>query len=276
MIRPRKRFGQHWLTSPKILTRIVAAAQLQPNDCVLEIGPGQGILTEQLLGRVESVIAAEIDRDLCRVLQEKFAEQKSFYLIEGDFLALDLPDDMANRLSAGAIALPNKAVANIPYYITGPILAKLLGTISSPPVLSLETIVLLVQKEVADRICAQPGSKTFGAMSVRLQYLADCHYICDVPPGAFYPPPKVTSAVVRLRPRAYPFPATDLTHLDQVVKAGFASRRKMLRNNLQPWVERDRLLALLDALELKPQVRAEDLSVQQWVGLSNKILEDGA
>ncbi|MEO1350143.1 MAG: 16S rRNA (adenine(1518)-N(6)/adenine(1519)-N(6))-dimethyltransferase RsmA [Cyanobacteria bacterium J06635_15] len=270
--RPRKRFGQHWLTSQAVLAQIVSSAQLQDGDRVLEIGPGQGVLTERLLHQAETVIAVEVDRDLGKLLRQKFAAHPGFHLLETDFLTLDL----LGALGHNAIAEPNKVVANIPYYITGPILEKLVGGINQPPLLPFEAIVLLVQREVADRLCAPPGSKTYGAMSVRMQYLAECEWICEVPPQAFYPPPKVTSAVVRLRPRRFIPAADDPRLLAQLVQAGFASRRKMLRNNIRDIVERDRLAALFTTLGLAPEVRAENLSVENWVVLSNRIQGEGS
>jgi 16S rRNA (adenine1518-N6/adenine1519-N6)-dimethyltransferase len=131
--------------------------------------------------------------------------------------------------------------------------------------------VLLVQKEVAQRLAAKPGSKAFGALSVRVQYLADCELIYTVPAGAFYPPPKVDSAVVRLVPRQFEPQATDTRRLETLVKLGFGEKRKMLRNNLQSVVERDRLSQLLEKLEINPQARAEQLSVSQWVALANEF-----
>jgi 16S rRNA (adenine1518-N6/adenine1519-N6)-dimethyltransferase len=165
-------------------------------------------------------------------------------------------------------------VANIPYNITGPIIEKLLGTIANPNPEPYESIVLLVQKEVAERLYAKPGSRNFGALSVRVQYLADCEFICTVPAGAFYPPPKVDSAVVRLCPRSVATPAMNPRKLENLLKLGFGAKRKMLKNNLQSVVERDRLTELLEQLEINPQVRAEDLSVQQWVTLANLLTTD--
>ncbi|MGH2415624.1 MAG: 16S rRNA (adenine(1518)-N(6)/adenine(1519)-N(6))-dimethyltransferase RsmA, partial [Microcystaceae cyanobacterium] len=168
----------------------------------------------------------------------------------------------------------NKVVANIPYNITGPILEKLLGTITKPASHSYEWIVLLIQKEVAERLVAQPGTKAFGALSVRIQYLAACEWICDVPATAFYPPPKVDSAVVRLRPQPIVLPAHNPRQLEILVQLGFASRRKMLRNNLKSVIEIDRLTPLLKQLNINPQTRAEELDVHQWIALSNQIALD--
>jgi len=283
MAAPRKQFGQHWLRSEKALNRIVSAAELvgdglrpvedhraaSPSEnCVLEIGPGTGNLTRLLLSAAQSVVAVEIDRDLCTLLTQKFGRVNNFLLLQGDFLNLDLRTTLA---SFPTFQKPNKVVANIPYNITGPILEKLLGTIAQPATEPYELIVLLVQKELADRLCAQPGSKAYGALSVRIQYLAACEWICNVPAKAFYPPPKVDSAVVRLRPHCLDQPATDPRQLDTLVKLGFATRRKMLRNNLKSYLDRDHLTHFLEQLEIDPQVRAEDLSVGQWVALSNLL-----
>jgi 16S rRNA (adenine1518-N6/adenine1519-N6)-dimethyltransferase len=264
----RKQFAQHWLRSEKALSRIVAAANLQPSDRVLEIGPGTGILTQRLLPEVQSLVAVEIDRDLCELLVKKLGRTENFLLLQGDFLTLELDTQLA---SFPAFQKPNKVVANIPYNITGPILEKLLGTIAQPAVPAFDLIVLLVQKEVAERLYAQSGSRAFGALSVRVQYLAECELICDVPAKAFSPPPKVDSAVVRLLPRIVEPPAHDPKRLVTLVKLGFSSKRKMLRNNLKSVIESDRLTHLLEQLEVNPQARAEDLSVQEWVALANQL-----
>ncbi|MFY7802295.1 MAG: 16S rRNA (adenine(1518)-N(6)/adenine(1519)-N(6))-dimethyltransferase RsmA [Limnoraphis robusta] len=269
MSHPRKQFAQHWLRSPTALNQIVTAAQLSSDDCLLEIGPGTGVLTERLVTLAKTVLAVEIDRDLCKKLVQKFGKLDNFLLLQGDILTLPLEDylkDFPNFQN------PNKVVANIPYNITGPILEKLLGNIAQPNPKPYDLMVLLVQKEVAQRLCAAPGSRTFGALSVRVQYVAECDFICDVPAKAFYPPPKVDSAVVRLRPRSIEQPAENPKNLEMAVKLGFASKRKMLRNNLQSVIDRDRLSQILEQLEINPQARAEDLSVEQWVSLSNQLI----
>jgi 16S rRNA (adenine1518-N6/adenine1519-N6)-dimethyltransferase len=266
MVQPRKQFAQHWLRSEKALNTIVKAAECQETDRVLEIGPGTGILTRRLLPLVHSLLAVEIDPDLCKLLVKQLGERENFLLLQGDFLTLNVPSQLT---AFSKFQKQNKVVANIPYNITGPIIEKLLGTIASPNPEPYDSIVLLVQKEVAERLYAKPGSRTFGALSLRVQYLADCELICSVPAGAFYPPPKVDSAVVRLLPRQIEIPVNDPKKLENLVKLGFGSKRKMLRNNLQSVVDRDRLTQLLEQLEINPQVRAEDLSVSQWVTLVN-------
>ncbi|MBE9116086.1 16S rRNA (adenine(1518)-N(6)/adenine(1519)-N(6))-dimethyltransferase RsmA [Lusitaniella coriacea LEGE 07157] len=272
----RKRFAQHWLRSDAILNRIVSAANLQSRNRVLEIGPGTGILTRRLLASAEGVVAVEIDRDLCQKLAKTLGKKDNFLLLQGDILSLDWEAHLQNF---PRFQNPNKVVANIPYNITGPILELLLGTIAQPREPAFESIVLLVQKEIGERLTAKPNSKAFGALSVRMQYLAACDFICPVPAKAFVPPPKVDSAVVRLQPRLHDkgeplsLVAENPRHLGQLVKLGFANRRKMLRNNLKGMVERDRAGQFLEQLEIDPQARAEQLSVEEWVKLSNYLLQ---
>jgi 16S rRNA (adenine1518-N6/adenine1519-N6)-dimethyltransferase len=262
VLHPRKQFGQHWLRSEKALQSIVRAAELGDNDRILEIGPGMGALTQMLLQTPASVVAVEIDRDLCPKLVAKFGHHEQFLLLEGDILSLDLKALIRPEI------YPNKVVANIPYNITGPILDRVLGTVENPTQPAFDSIVLLLQKEVAQRITAKPGSRTFGSLSVHCQYLADCDWIADVVAKAFFPPPKVDSAIIRLRPRPYPDPVEQPQWFSKLVRMGFQTRRKMLRNNLQAIVERDRLSAILEQIEANPQARAEELSVSQWVALS--------
>jgi 16S rRNA (adenine1518-N6/adenine1519-N6)-dimethyltransferase len=261
-IRPRKQFGQHWLRSDAVLNKILRAGQLQPSDRILEIGPGTGNLTRLLLPSVESLTAVEIDRDLCAKLRQTM-KQPNFQLIEGSILEIPLPSQT------------NKVIANIPYNITGEILKKLLGTLAEP-VQQFEQIVLLVQKEIGDRLAAKAGHKAYNALSVRIQYLADCQFICDVPASAFYPPPKVNSAVVRIIPRPPITPASDPKFLERLITLGFATKRKMLRNNLISEIDRDRLVEILEAMGINAQVRAEDLDVTQWVALGEAVLKTKA
>lgn len=268
MPQPRKKFAQHWLNSEKALNQIVTAASLSPTDRILEIGPGTGNLTRQLLPLVQSLLAVELDRDLCKYLVKKFGQKENFLLLQGDFLSLDLEAEIR---AFSAFQNPKKVVANIPYNITGPILEKLLGTISQPAPNPYDLIVLLVQKEVAERLYAKPGSKAFGALSVKVQYLASCELIAHVPAKAFHPAPKVDSAIVRLRPQTPEIAAQNPRLLDNLLKMGFSSKRKMLRNNLAGVIEREELTKILENLNLNPQFRAEDLSVTDWVTLSNII-----
>ncbi|MDJ0744068.1 MAG: 16S rRNA (adenine(1518)-N(6)/adenine(1519)-N(6))-dimethyltransferase RsmA [Xenococcaceae cyanobacterium MO_167.B27] len=266
MTRTRKRFGQHWLNSDKVLNQIVAAAELKSTDRILEIGTGTGILTRRLLPEVAAVVSVEIDRDLCKKLVKKFGEIDNFLLLQGDFINLDIPSLLKNFPK---FQNPNKVVANIPYNITGLILEKLLGSIVQPAVTNYESIVLLMQKEVGERLVAVPGTKAYGALSVKVQYLASCELICDVPAKAFYPPPKVDSVVVKLCPRIIDKPVDKPKQLETLVKLGFANKRKMLRNNIKSLIDLDELTILLEKLQINPQARAENLSLEDWINLSN-------
>lgn len=265
---PRKRFGQHWLRDPQVLHRIVAAAHLQPEDRVLEIGPGRGVLTQALVEQAAAVVAVELDRDLCQSLVQRFGQHQNFVLLQGDILRLDLAQQLRDFPQFQNLT---KVVANIPYNITGPILELLLGQLSQPQIPRWQEIVLLVQREVADRVCADPGGKAFNALSVRCQYLADCEIICAVPPQAFKPPPKVESAVLRLVPRPYPNPPQNPHYLETLLKVGFGAKRKMLRNNLKAVIDRDRLDAVFESLNLDPTARAEALGLPQWIALSDAL-----
>ena len=266
--RTRKRFGQHWLRSETVLNNIIAAAQIQPEDRILEIGAGTGILTRKLLKASQAVLTVEIDLDLCRKLVKTLGKEDNFLLLQGDFLDMDI-----NALTKDFLKFqnPNKVVANIPYNVTGEIIESLLGRISQPNPQPYQLIVLLVQKEVAQRMCAEPNSRQFGALSVRVQYLAQCEWICEVPSTAFHPAPKVDSAVVSLHPQTFPLEVKNPKHLDTIVRVGFAQKRKMLRNNLKGMIESDRTTQLLKQLEINPQSRAENLGVADWIKLSNLL-----
>ncbi|MDX1976525.1 MAG: 16S rRNA (adenine(1518)-N(6)/adenine(1519)-N(6))-dimethyltransferase RsmA [Pseudanabaenaceae cyanobacterium bins.68] len=263
MATPRKQFGQHWLKSEKALAKILATAQLQPTQSVLEIGPGTGILTAKILPQVRSLVAVEIDRDLCDRLTQRFKQASNFTLLQADILALPL---------ASLPHAPDRVVANIPYNITAPILAKLLGSIAQP-VTQFNRIVLLVQKEIAQRLTAKPNHKAHSALSVRSRFLAECEFICDVPATAFYPVPKVDSAVVCLSPRQFPLSPQNPKFLDKLINMGYLMRRKMLRNNLEPICDRAQLTDILTNMGIDGQVRAEDLSLEQWIQLSDLLSE---
>ncbi|PSF37146.1 16S rRNA (adenine(1518)-N(6)/adenine(1519)-N(6))-dimethyltransferase [Aphanothece hegewaldii CCALA 016] len=268
-IRPRKQFGQHWLKSEYALDQIIEAAELKQSDRILEIGPGTGILTRRLLKTAGVVVAVEIDRDLCTKLVKTFANQENFLLLQGDILSLDLDSHLT---SFPKFAHPNKVVANIPYNITSPILEKLLGSVAKPAANPYCTIVLLIQKEVAERLVAKPATKAYNGLSVKTQYLASCEWITDVPARAFYPPPKVDSAVIRLRPQPSQETVDNPKKLENLINMGFANRRKMLRNNLKGIIDGDLLTQILEQLEINPHCRAEELSLEQWIALSSAIL----
>ena len=262
----RKRFGQHWLKDQSVLDRIVAAADLQPQDRVLEVGPGRGALTERLLASPAAAVhAVELDRDLVGGLQERFGDEPRFSLRQGDVLELPL------LLEDGAPA--GKVVANIPYNITGPLLERLIGRLDRPVDPAYQSLVLLVQKEVAERIRARPGHSSFSALSVRMQLLARCRSVCPVPPRCFQPPPKVQSEVIQLEPlpaeqRLEPALAR---RVEMLLKQAFLARRKMLRNTLGSLLPEPQLQQLAAEAGIDLQQRPQEVAPQAWVALARGL-----
>ncbi|MCY4054815.1 MAG: 16S rRNA (adenine(1518)-N(6)/adenine(1519)-N(6))-dimethyltransferase RsmA [Cyanobacteria bacterium MAG CAR4_bin_6] len=264
--RPRKRLGQHWLRDQRVLQRIAAAAQVGPEDRLLEIGPGRGALTAHLLATpAAAVLAVELDQRLMAGLQRRFGAEERFSLLHGDALAL-LGQPLAGN--------PNKVVANIPYNITGPLLQQLVGSLARPRQPPFQRLVLLLQKEVADRVTASPGGPACGALTIRMQLLAKAQTVCTVPPACFSPPPQVASAVVALTP--YPphhrrYGPEQAPLLERLLRVAYGGRRKMLRNTLggawpMPSLEQAARQAAVD-LSRRPQ----DLAPDQWVGLSQAL-----
>ena len=261
--RARRRFGQHWLHDRAVLNRIAAAADLSPQDRVLEIGPGQGALTAVLLDAPIAVLhAIELDRDLVDGLRQRFGGDERFQLRQGDALEIPLPE-------------VEKVVANIPYNITGPLLQRLLGRLDRPAWRQLDRLVLLVQHEVAERLRARPGSSAFGALSVRVQLLAEAESVCLVPPRCFRPPPRVMSEVIRLHPHPQPLlRPEDARRVEQLLALAFAGRRKMLRNTLASLLPIDRLAALAEPLGIRLDQRPQELAPGQWVALARALPQD--
>jgi len=264
--RPRKSLAQYWLKREDILQKIVQAAELKATDSVLEIGPGTGNLTRYLLPQVQGLLAVELDQQLIPFLHKKYDHHPHFWLIQKDILTLDLRAELQQNPT---FPPPNKVVANIPYHITGPLLHYLLGSPSCPWPWPFERVVLLVQKEVAQRLTAQPGSKIFGALSVRIQYIAHCAWVCDVPASAFYPRPQVDSAVICLTPRSPDPMVREPQWFERWVQQGFSQRRKMLRNTLP--VAPEILTPLLTQLGYPETVRAEAITAPDWVRLCNYL-----
>ena len=250
---PKKELGQHWLKDRDILAAIADSADIASSDTVLEIGPGLGTLTSELLRRAKSVIAVEFDRELATKLPGQFPG-KDLTVINEDILQYDL-----DTLPAGY-----KVVANVPYYITSKIVEKLMTVRNKPSI-----AVLLVQKEVAERIAARPGDLSILAISA--QMYAEASLGIDVPREYFTPPPKVDSAVVVLRTRAVPLVAPeDERALFRVVKAGFAAKRKKLRSSIAAGLALSKpdAEALLRHAGINPELRAEDLSIEDWLRLA--------
>ena len=262
----RKRFGQHWLRDASVLAAIVEAADLRAEDRVLEVGPGRGALTERLLASAaEAVQAIELDRDLVDGLTARFSADPRFHLRQGDVLetSLALPDGR----------LATKVVANIPYNITGPLLERLIGRLDGPVDPPYQRLVLLVQKEVAERIRARPGHSSFSALSVRMQLMARCTTVCPVPPRCFQPPPKVQSEVIQIDP----LPADQrlssalARRVESLLKQAFLARRKMLRNTLASLATEPQLEELAVAAGFHLQQRPQELAPQTWVALARGL-----
>ncbi|MBX3011052.1 MAG: ribosomal RNA small subunit methyltransferase A [Caldilineaceae bacterium] len=268
-LNPKRSLAQNFLTDAHHLARIAAAAELVATDTVLEIGPGLGSLTQYLAAQAGRVLAVELDDRLIELLRAHFADRPQVQIIHGDILALDPsalvaqathPADGLVIPGAYPAAVPYKVVANLPYYITSAVLRHLLEASWKP-----SQIVVLVQQEVAERICAQPGALSLLAVSV--QYYAQPHLVQRVPAGAFYPPPKVDSAVLRLDVRAEPAVA-DIPpeRFFTVVRAGFSQKRKQLANTLSAGLHlpKAELMATLTQLGIDPQRRAETLTLAEW------------
>ncbi len=263
---PRKRFGQHWLKDSDVLEKIVAAADLDIKDRVLEIGPGRGDLSEKLLKSNATLVhGVELDRDLIKGLKKRFANESKFTLKEGDALSVSLiPFD----------GLPaNKVVANIPYNITGPLMERLVGRLGRPVEINYQRLVLLLQKEVAQRILALPGQSGFSGMSVRMQLLARGRSICDVSPKSFSPPPKVNSQVIVLEPLSLNerLDFTIESKVEVLVRTAFSSRRKKLRNSLAGILPIDELEILAKLQGISLDQRPQELSPMTWVGLAKSL-----
>ena len=266
---PRKRFGQHWLKDQGVLDQIVYAAKLNSDDCVLEVGPGKGALTEKLIESQASLIQAiEIDRNLIVGLKKRFSNQSKFSLIEGDVLSVPLKAENGMGI--------NKVVANIPYNITGPLLKRLIGQLSQAPENSFETLVLLMQKEVAQRILALPGDSSFSALSVRIQLLAKCQDVCDVPSNCFQPAPKVDSKVVLIKPLISTDPDfyTIGALLEKLLTLAFSGRRKKLRNTIGSFVtSNDQIKEFFAYRGISLDQRPQEISPSNWFGLAKALKE---
>lgn len=256
MATPNKSLGQHWLRDRSVLAHIADCAELTPDDTVLEIGPGLGTLTSELLRRSEKVVAVEFDSELARKLPAQFPG-KDLTVVTGDILSFDL----------STLPVGYSVVANVPYYITSKIVQLLMTAVNKPRI-----AVLLVQKEVAERLAAQPGHMSILAVSAQL--FAEVTLGDVVPAQFFTPPPKVDSQVVILKTRTTPF-LTDVNEKDffRIVKAGFSAKRKMLRSSLSGGlkISKPEAESLLDRAHIRPDSRAEALDLDAWVRLTRLV-----
>jgi 16S rRNA (adenine1518-N6/adenine1519-N6)-dimethyltransferase len=265
----RKKYGQNFLIDRNILEKIIAAAAITKDDCVLEIGPGIGTMTGLLAERAGQVIAVEIDRLLIPILSETLTAYDNVIILNEDIMKTDI-DQIGQSPRSIQLANQTKVVANLPYYITTPLIMKLLER--KPPFPSL---TLLVQKEVAERIQAKPGTKDYGALSLAVQYYAKAEVVATVPPSCFIPKPKVESALLSLIPHGKPpVNVTDEGCLFAVIRAAFGQRRKTLANALASLVSSKEIVVnILQEMNLSETIRGEALSLAEFAEISEKLFD---
>ncbi len=265
----QKKFGQNFLIEPRVLERIIGAAEITKDDMALEIGPGIGTMTQYLCEQARKVVAVEIDQNLIPILEDTLKEYDNITIINQDILKLDLME-LVTRENEGK---PVKVVANLPYYITTPIVMGLLE--KHVPIAS---ITIMVQKEVADRMQTGPGSKDYGALSLAVQYYAKPEIVANVPPNCFIPRPKVGSAVIRLslyeKP---PVEVKDESMMFRFIRASFNQRRKTLQNGISndptlPYGKEDVKEALL-AMGKSETVRGETFTLEDFASFTNFLLK---
>lgn len=258
-----KRLGQHFLADRRLLARIADSVALDAECLVIEIGAGRGALTELLAARAGLVIAVEVDPPLAALLRQKFGGSSRVRIVEADILALDL-----RRLVAETGFRRAKAAGNLPYYITSPILLRLFEDASL-----FEDLTVLVQREVAERLAAAPKNRDYGLLSVTAQYYTRPELLFRIPPGAFQPPPKVESALVRMAvaPRGGELGIRDEAAFFRLLRACFQQKRKTLLNNLKRFCAREQVAAALRSLGLGGSVRAEELSLEQLATLFKEV-----
>ncbi len=252
----RKRFGQNFLHDDNVIYNIVSNIQVQKNDHWVEIGPGLGAITEPLLQKEVTLDVVELDRDLVSLLQSKFKQYSNLIIHSADAL----------NFNFAALASTDKKlriIGNLPYNISTPLLFHLLENS-----FCIKDMHFMLQKEVVDRICADPGSKKYGRLSVMMQYYCDCELIFDVPPESFDPIPKVMSSIIKLIP--HPTPPVEIKsteHLNKLLKTAFSQRRKTIRNSLKTLISEEQLIS--EAID--PTLRAESISLAEYARLSHLI-----
>lgn len=265
----QKKFGQNFLIDERVIDKIIAAAEITKEDCVLEIGPGIGTLTQMLAEHAKQVIAVEIDKNLIPVLEDTLSDYDNILIINQDILKVDI-NELVEKYNGGK---PIKVVANLPYYITTPIIMGLFE--SHVP---LDSVTVMVQKEVAQRIQEGPNCKEYGALSLAVQYYAKPYLVANVPPNCFMPRPNVGSAVIRLtRWEQCPVQVEDEKFMFALIRAAFNQRRKTLVNAVnnarELEITKEQMLHALDELGYLPTLRGEALSLQEFATLSNTLMK---
>lgn len=259
-----KKLGQNFLINPAVCPRMAELCGASPESGVLEIGPGIGVLTRELSARAGKVVAIELDDRLPPVLAETLADCDNVTIVPGDALKMDLRALLAEQFGDRRVSV----CANLPYYITSPLIMALLESR-----LPIDSLTVMVQKEAAQRLCAAPGTRAAGAVTLAVAYYAEAQRLFDVSRGSFMPAPHVDSAVIRLRVRETPpVTVTDEGQLFRLIRAGFNQRRKTLLNALGgAGFDKDTLRAALDAAGLSPAVRAEELTLADFAALSDSL-----
>ncbi|MFC2013557.1 16S rRNA (adenine(1518)-N(6)/adenine(1519)-N(6))-dimethyltransferase RsmA [Chloroflexota bacterium] len=260
-LRPRKGLGQHFLIDEEVLQLITSAAELKPSDIIMEIGPGMGILTRKLAKPAGSVIAVELDSKLTAILKQTLASFDNVTIINEDILRIE-PAALLKEQKATDSPLGYKVVANLPYYITSPVLRRFLEASIKP-----EIMVVMVQKEVAEAIVAEPGQMSL--LNVSVQFYGEPRIISHVPAHCFYPAPEVDSAILRIKVYPQPAVAVDEKSFFELVRAGFNVRRKQICNSLAQGLglPKAEALSLLGRGDIAPQRRAETLTIEEWARL---------
>lgn len=261
----QKKYGQNFLIDTHVLDKIIGAAEIGRDDFVLEIGPGIGTMTQYLAEAAREVVAVEIDTKLIPILEDTLKEYDNVTVLNEDILKVDIRK-IAEEKNGGK---PIKVVANLPYYITTPIIMGLFE--SEVP---LDSITVMVQKEVADRMQVGPGTKDYGALSLAVQYYAEPYIVANVPPNCFIPRPAVGSAVIRLtRYQEKPVKVNDFTFMFKIIRASFNQRRKTLQNGLynssELRIPKEKTVAALEEMGLTPTIRGEKLSLEEFAKLSD-------
>ena len=263
----QKKYGQNFLVDTHVLEKIMDAAEITKEDCVVEIGPGIGTMTQYLAERAGAVVAVEIDKKLRPILEETLAAYDNVTVLNEDIIKVDL-NRIVEEKNGGR---PVKVVANLPYYITTPIIMSLFENR-----VPLKSVTVMVQKEVAERMQAGPGTKNYGALSLAVQYYAKPEVVANVPPNCFIPRPNVGSAVIRLtRYEEYPIAVKDENLLFALIRASFNQRRKTLANSLSNAgnlsLSREQVAAALEKMQLSSTVRGEALTLAQFAELADLL-----
>ena len=270
-IKANKNLGQNFLINSEVVENIVNSSEITKEDMVIEIGPGLGTLTKYLLDKAGKVLCVELDSKMIKILQDRFSIYDNFEVINADVLKLNLNDIISENKKQGKIKNV-KVVANLPYYITTPIIMKLLEE-----KLDIKSITVMIQKEVADRLIETPGGKNTGAITYTVYYYCDSEKIMEVPNSSFIPEPEVTSEVIKMNLRSKPVVEIDNPKvMFMIIKSAFMQRRKTLLNaltNTKVFLNKEEGLEILNKLNLNENVRAEELSIQDFANIAKSITE---